>query len=97
MKLYEDGKVLRYRAFRIQHHITLRELAEQAGVSQQRISQIELMECQPTAQTKAKLIAAMRNVLLRRGELAAAALLDFQAIKHHLFESDMESEDLADE
>ena len=97
MKLYEDGKVLRYRVFRIQHHVTLRELAEQAGVSQQRISQIELMECRPTAQTKVKLIAAMQNALLRRGKLASAALLDFQDIKHHLFESSMESEALSDE
>ena len=97
MKMNEDGRVLRYRIFRMRHHITLRELSEQAGVSQQRISQIELMEYRPTVQTKVKLTVAMRNALLQRGELAAAALLDFQNIRHQLFESGMESEALSDE
>ena len=97
VKMHEDGRVLKYRIFRIRHHITLRELSEQAGVSQQWISQIELMECHPTTQTKVKLIVAMRNTLLQRGELAAAALLDFQNIRHQLFESGMESEALSDE
>ena len=97
METSENGFVLRYRIFRIQHHITRQELAREAGITPQRISQIELMECRPTAQTKVKLIAAMQNALLRRGELASAALLDFQDIKHHLFESSMESEALSDE
>lgn len=97
MKLYEDGMVLRYRVFRIQHHVTLRELSEQAGISVQRISQIELMGCCPGAQAKAKLVSAMQNALLQRGEQAAAAVRALQADGCHLFEACYESEALSDE
>ena len=93
----EDGKVLRYRIFRMRHHITLRELSEQAGVSQQRISQIELMECRLTVRTKVKLSTAMRNVLLRHEQLADTALTDFHNMYDQLFDAVKESEALSDE
>ncbi len=97
MKMNEDGKVLRYRIFRMRHHITLRELSEQAGVSQQRISQIELMECRLTVRTKVKLSTAMRNVLLRHEQLADTALTDFHNMYDQLFDAVKESEALSDE
>lgn len=97
LKTYEKGAVLRYRLFRIQHHITRQELAKEAKISPQRISQIELMECQPTKQTKTKLLMAMRNVLLRHIQLADSALTDFHSMRDRLFDAVEESEVLTDE
>ena len=97
MRTSDNGFVLRYRIFRIQHHITRQELAREAGITPQRISQVELMECRPTVQTKIKLTAAMRNVLLHHGQLADTALTDFHNMHDQLFETVKESEALSDE
>lgn len=97
METSENGFVLRYRIFRIQHHITRQELAREAGITPQRISQIELMECRLTVRTKVKLSTAMRNVLLRHEQLADAALTDFNNMHDQLFDAVKESEALSDE
>lgn len=92
METSENGFVLRYRIFRIQHHITRQELAREAGITPQRISQIELLECRPTVQTKVKLSTAMRNVLLRHEQLADTALTDFHNMHDQLFDAVKENE-----
>ena len=45
---YYNGQVLRFRAFRMKCRISLAELSQASGVSMQRISQIELMDCPVT-------------------------------------------------
>lgn len=97
MKSYTNGFVMHFRIFRIKHNILLREIAKEAKISPQRISQIELMECQPTKQTKTKLLMAMRNVLLRHIQLADSALTDFHSMRDRLFDAVEESEVLTDE
>ena len=42
---YYNGQVLRFRAFRMKCRISLAELSQASGISIQRISQIELMDC----------------------------------------------------
>lgn len=97
MRTSENGFVLRYRVFRIQHRITRQELAREARITPQRISQIELMECQPTKQTQTKLLMAMQNVLQRHENLAGAAVTDFYNMHDQLFEAVAESGVLSDE
>ena len=45
---YYNGQILRFRTFRMKCRISLSELSQASGISIQRISQIELMDCPVT-------------------------------------------------
>lgn len=81
-----ESKVLAYRTFRLRHKISLRELAQQSGVSVQRISQIELLETPVTLHTRQLLTTALERALLHRSWALQAAWREYGAVHTHLFE-----------
>lgn len=85
----KNGLVLRYRNFRLRHNISLQELAENCGISAQRISQIELGGVRAPRKQE-KLVQAMESVLLNRKRNAAQSLTEFQKEKRYLFEWEQE-------
>ena len=78
---YRSDKILKLRVFRVKHRISLAELAQSSGVSIQRISQIELMDCPLTPHIEEQLTRALEVVLLRRNANAAAAIADYREQK----------------
>ena len=93
---YYNGQVLRFRAFRMKCRISLAELSQASGVSIQRISQIELMDCSLTPHIEEQLTRALEVVLLRRNANAAAAIADYREQKGRLFLAVPETEVIAD-
>lgn len=93
---YYNGQVLRFRAFRMKCRISLAELSQASGVSIQRISQIELMDCPLTPHIEEQLTRALEVVLLRRSANAAAAIADYREQKGRLFLAVPETEVMAD-
>lgn len=93
---YYNGQVLRFRAFRMKCRISLAELSQASGVSIQRISQIELMDCPLTPHIEEQLTRALEVVLLRRSANAAAAIADYREQKGRLFLAVPETEVIAD-
>lgn len=93
---YYNGQVLRFRAFRMKCRISLAELSQASGVSIQRISQIELMDCPVTPHIEEQLTRALEVVLLRRSANAAAAIADYREQKGRLFLAVPETEVIAD-
>lgn len=93
---YYNGQVLRFRAFRMKCRISLAELSQASGVSIQRISQIELMDCPLTPHIEEQLTRALEVVLLRRNANAAAAIADYREQKGRLFLAVPETEVIAD-
>ena len=85
---YYNGQVLRFRAFRMKCRISLAELSQASGVSMQRISQIELMDCPVTR--------ALEIVLLRRSAMAALNIADYREQQEHLFDAISETEVITD-
>lgn len=81
------GGVLRYRQFRLQHNIPLRVLAAGAGVSLQRISQLELLEVPVTAYTKKMLTEAMEDYLFEQNIAIARALSAYRVEHEFLFDA----------
>ena len=92
MKEHDEGKVLRCRLFRQRHRISLSELAAAAGVSVQRISQLELMERPLTPHGQALLRRAIEAALLHRRAGATAALREYLAARDSLFVPAAETE-----
>ena len=92
MKSKEDGFVLRYRIFGLQHAITLQELSKASGLSVQRLSHIELLDLSLTPATKSKMIRALEITIWHRNAAAAAAMADFLGGSAELFELVPESE-----
>ena len=92
MKSYTNGFVLRFRIFRIKHNILLREIAKEAKISPQRISEIELVRSVAGEQVKAQLAHALEAVLLRREAENIAAMEAYRREKEHLFDEVAERE-----
>lgn len=92
MRSDTNGYVLHFRIFRIRHHILLREIAKEANISPQRVSEIELVRSAAGDQIKTQLAAALEAVLLRREAESTNALEDYRRGKAHLFNKVLESE-----
>ena len=92
MKSDTNGYVLRFRIFRIIHHILLREIAKEAKISPQRVSEIELVKSAAGDQIKTQLAAALEAVLLQREAESTNALEDYRRGKALLFNEVLESE-----
>ena len=92
MKSYTNGFVLHFRIFRIKHNILLREIAKEAKISVQRISEIELVRSVAGEQVKAHLAHALEAVLLRREAENIAAMEAYRREKEHLFDEVAERE-----
>ena len=92
MKSYTNGFVLHFRIFRIKHNILLREIAKEAKISPQRISEIELVRSVAGEQVKAQLAHALEAVLLRREAENIAAMEAYRREKEHLFDEVAERE-----
>lgn len=97
MKSYTNGFVMHFRIFRIKHNILLREIAKEAKISLQRISEIELVRSVAGEQVKAQLADALEAVLLRREAENTTAMEAYRREREHLFDEVAESEALADE
>lgn len=54
-------KVRKFRILRLRHHVSMVELGRACGVSAQRISELELSENKPSAETVQKSKAALRR------------------------------------
>lgn len=93
---YYNGQVLRFRAFRMKCRISLAELAQASGISIQRISQIELMDCPLTPHLTELLTRALEVVLLRRSAMAALNIAEYREQKGQLFLAVPETEVIAD-
>ena len=93
---YYNGKVLRFRAFRMKCRISLAELSQASGVSIQRISQIELMDCPVTPHIIELLSRALEVVLLRRSAMAALNIAEYREQQEQLFDAISETEVLTD-
>lgn len=93
---YYNGQVLRFRAFRMQCRISLAELSQASGISIQRISQIELMDCPVTPHLTELLTRALEIVLLRRSAMAALNIAEYREQKGQLFDAISENEVIAD-
>lgn len=77
--------------------ISLAELSQASGVSIQRISKIELMDCPVTPYVVELLTRAIEIVLLRRSAAAALNVAKYREQMGHLFEPVSEWEMIADE
>ena len=93
---YYDGEVLRFRAFRMKCRISLAELSQASGVSIQRISQIELMDCPVTPHITELLARALEIVLLRRSAIAALNIAEYREQREQLFDAVSETEVIGD-
>lgn len=93
---YYNGQVLRFRAFRMKCRISLAELSQASGISIQRISQIELMDCPVTPHLTELLTRALEIVLLRRSAMAALNIAEYREQKCQLFDAISENEVMAD-
>lgn len=83
---------MHFRIFRIKHNILLREIAKEAKISPQRISEIELVRSVAGEQVKAQLAHALEAVLLRREAENIAAMEAYRREKEHLFDEVAERE-----
>lgn len=83
---------MHFRIFRIKHNILLREIAKEAKISPQRISEIELVRSVAGEQVKAQLAHALETVLLRREAENIAAMEAYRREKEHLFDEVAERE-----
>ena len=92
MKSYTNGFVMHFRIFRIKHNTLLREIAKEAKISPQRISEIELVRSVAGEQVKAQLAHALEAVLLRREAENIAAMEAYRREKEHLFDEVAERE-----
>ena len=92
MKSYTNGFVMHFRIIRIKHNILLREIAKEAKISPQRISEIELVRSVAGEQVKAQLAHALEAVLLRREAENIAAMEAYRREKEHLFDEVAERE-----
>ena len=93
---YYNGQVLRFRAFRMKCRISLAELSQASGISIQRISQIELMDCPVTPHLTELLTRALEIVLLCRSAMAALNIAEYREQKGQLFDAISENEVMAD-
>lgn len=74
------------RALRLRHGITLEELAEAVGVSNQYISRAELRQIAPTWTLEKKCEAAIEAIIARRQGAAGDLEADYRTIRGYLLE-----------
>lgn len=80
-------KVRKFRLLRMKHHVSLAELAEAAGVSVQRVNQLELdMEYHPRRAVKT-LDMAFCTVIAQRARKLDALRLDFMKHRDSLMDA----------
>ena len=60
-------KVRKFRILRLRHHVSMVELGRACGVSAQRISELELSENKPSAETVQKIQSGFESIIAQRG------------------------------
>lgn len=65
-------KVRKFRILRLRHHVSMVELGRACGVSAQRISELELSENKPSAETVQKIQSGFEAIIAQRGRNRAA-------------------------
>ena len=79
-------KVRKFRILRLRHHVSMVELGRACGVSAQRISELELSENKPSAETVQKIQSGFEALLALRGEQLAALRREYADCKDTLME-----------
>lgn len=79
-------KVRKFRLLRLQYHITRAELAEAAGISPQRVSQLELDLTYRPKKAERKIAMAFEQVISSRGERVDGLRQTFQRHRDSLME-----------
>lgn len=79
-------KVRKFRILRLRHHISTVELGRACGVSAQRISELELSESTPEAETVQKIQSGFTRILDERADRAAALRQEYEACKDTLMD-----------
>ena len=79
-------KVRKFRILRLRHHVSMVELGRACGVSAQRISELELSESTPEAETVQKIQNGFEALLTLRGEQLAALRQEYADCKNSLME-----------
>ena len=79
-------KVRKFRILRLRHHISMVELGRACGVSAQRISELELGESTPEAETVQKVRSGFEAIITRRGEKLCTLQQEYAACKDSLME-----------
>lgn len=79
-------KVRKLRLFRTKHSISLEELGAAAGISKQRISELELGESSVTKPLEDKISGAFLEILASRLLALSEFELDYEKHKDSLFE-----------
>lgn len=92
MEVYTDGYVCQFRILRRKYGITLRELAQYAGISSQYISSVELCQTTGSAASHKRIEKAMQAILESRQTDAEKNLSEFCSQRKHLFDKVQESE-----
>ena len=79
-------KVRKFRILRLRHHVSMVELGRACGVSAQRISELELSENKPSAETVQKIQSGFESILAQRGEKLGLLRQDYDSCKNSLME-----------
>ena len=78
------------RNFRIKHKISLREIAEEAGTTQQWISLVELGKTPASDRSNYRIARAIQLVIMSRKQALARMEREFNAIKGNLYKEETE-------
>ena len=79
-------KVRKFRILRLRHHVSMVELGRACGVSAQRISELELSENKPSAETVQKIQSGFEAILTERMEDAERLHLEYQRCRNALMQ-----------
>ena len=79
-------KVRKFRILRLRYHISMVELGRACGVSAQRISELELGESTPEAETAQKIQTGFETIIARRREKLDTLQQEYIACKNSLME-----------
>ena len=79
-------KVRKFRILRLRHHVSMVELGRACGVSAQRISELELSENKPSAETVKKIQSGFEAIIAQRGEKLDTLHQEYIACKNSLME-----------
>ena len=79
-------KVRKFRILRLRHHVSMAELGRACGVSAQRISELELSENKPAAETVQKIQDGFESIIAQRGEKLGTLRQEYEDCKDSLME-----------
>ncbi len=79
-------KVRKFRILRLRHHVSMVDLGRACGVSAQRISELELSENKPSAETVQKIQSGFESIIAQRGEKLDTLHQEYIACKNSLME-----------